>query len=186
MRKQLGFTLVETVIVLGLLAIVMLGILFIFGGFNNVYNQQQAFINTSRSGSLAVNEVQNYVFQADLVVSSKIISGTTYTTNSTTLVLELPSINSTGDIITGKFDYVVFYLNGTSLYRLASPDAASSRTSGTRLLSNVVSSLSFTYDNSNLALATKIDMDLRTQAVGGGQTVTNRLRQQMYLRNVNS
>lgn len=54
-----------------------------------------------------------------------------YTASNTCIILETPSIDASKNAIPGKYDYIVYYLQGTDLNRVVIPDASSSRSGGT-------------------------------------------------------
>jgi hypothetical protein len=177
------FSLTETVIATAILIFILVALIVLYNNYLKSFNNQQARIAMESSARETVKELQSAALQADQIVTSHSFSGTTYTTGAHTVVLELPSIDGSGNIVSGKFDYVVFYLTGKNLYRRIQVDAASSRPSGLNKISDVVSTLSFTYDNADLSKATKIDTDLEMQAIAGSQNVSYELRQEIYLRN---
>ena len=180
-----GFTLVETAVIIGITVIALLGLINLFLTFNSLYLYQQAFIATSGSASSAMNALETTVPPADHILASTTFSGKVYSSATTTLVLELPSIDSSGNIVAGKKDYVVFYASSTSLfYQTTQADAQSTRTSGTKLLSTTLNALSFTYSSLNFTQATTVTADIQTQAVEKNQTVQSHLREQLYLRNL--
>ena len=117
-------------------------------------------------------------------MTSHNFSGTTYSTDQHTLVLEIPSVDGSGNIVSGKHDYTVFHLTGKNLYRLVQADAASSRPSGLNQISDAVAAIIFTYNNSDLSKATKIDANIQMQTISGGQTISYNLHQEIYLRNL--
>jgi hypothetical protein len=177
------FSLAETVIATAILIFILVALLALYNNYFKSYNNQEARIAMGGSAREAVKELQSAALQADQIVASHSFSGTTYTTNGNTVILEIPSIDGSGNIIDGKNDYVVFYLTGKNLYRRIEVDAASSRPSGQNKISDVVSTLSFVYDNADLSEATKIETDLEMQKISGGQNVSYELHQETYLRN---
>lgn len=179
-----GFTLIETIIVVALVSVLMLAIIELFINFNNSYALQNANINNSYSASAFLNETEELSLQADAIVSSKVVSGTTYTTDTSTLILELPSIDASGDTISGVHDYAVIYLANSKAYRILQADVASARRSGTKILSDVVNSLTFTFNNVTPASATKISIDVVTQKQVKQKTLQTHLTQTVYLRNL--
>lgn len=183
-RQKPGFSLVETVIVVGLVAGLMLAIIELFINFNTSYDLQNANINNSYSAAAFLNETEELSLQADSVVASRTINSTTYTSGTSTLVLELPSIDSSGDIISNAHDYAVMYVASSSVYRVLQADAASVRHSGTKLFSDVVNSLTFTYNNVSPASTTKIAIDIITQKQIKQKTLQTHLTQTVYLRNL--
>lgn len=178
-----GFTLTEVIIVVFVSTVVMLGVFSIYSTFSASYIFQNAKINTSRSTASFLNEFADNVHQANAIVASKVISGTTYTTGSTTLVLEIPAINSSGDIVSNTYDYAVLYSTSTYAYRLLSANGSSARNTNTKQYTDTLSNLTFTYDNATPANAASITADITTQTQVKSNTVTSHLKQQVYLRN---
>jgi type II secretory pathway pseudopilin PulG len=181
--KNQGFSFAEALIALSILIFILLAILFIYMNFSRVYSFQQATIRTAESIRTAANEMQSTVLQADKVVESHSFSGNSYSTDADTLVLEIPAVDGSGNILSGEYDYAVFFASGANLYKRVDANAASSRQSGTKQLSDSIYSVAFTYDNVDLNLITKVNADIQAQAVGGRQTVNADIQREMYLRN---
>lgn len=178
-----GFTLIETVIVIGISVVALIALANLFIVFNSLYGNQQAFMAASGSASSAMNALEAAVMPADAVLSSHTFSGTVYSSGAATLVLELPSVDSAGNIITSTNDYIVFYTSGTKLYRLTQPSGGSARTAGVTQLSTTLDTLSFTYDNADFTRVTSITADIRTQAQFKQQIIQAHLTEDIYLRN---
>ncbi len=182
-NKQ-GFTLIETVVVVAIFIILSLALSNLYVNYYQSYYSQQAIIKVASSCSAAANEMQNAALQADQIVASHTFSGIVYSSGQNVLVLEIPSIDSSGNIVSGKYDYMVFYATGTLLYKLVQADAASSRMSGQKQLSSTLSTITFVYNNGDLSQADKIDIDINMQAVAGRQTIPYHIHQEIYLRNL--
>src|SRR6185503_18263576 len=99
------------------------------------------------------------------------------------LVLQLPAVNASGTYVANTWDYIAFYGTGTNLYRDLEVNAASTRVGGTKLLSNSLSSITFSYNNADLSLATVVDVDLTSQTQVRQQVLTSREQQKLFLRN---
>lgn len=183
-QKERGFSIIEAIFASAILIFVLGAFAVLYTNFSKFYNRQQAEINIGNSAREAVKELQSAALQANHIIASHTFSGTAYTTGQHIVVLEIPSIDGSGNIVSGKYDYVVFYLTGKNLYRRVEVDAASSRPSGLNKISDSVSMLTFTYNNPNLAQATKIDTDIQMQTVSGSQTISSDLHQEIYLRNL--
>lgn len=182
--KKRGFTLLESVIVIGVSAMALIALTNLFLIFNAMYGYQQAFIATAGSSGAAINAFEAAILPADQVLASHSFSGTVYSSSATVLVLELPAIDSSGNTLPSAKDYIVFYVSSANLYRLMQADASSARISGLKKLSTTLSSLSFTYDNSDFTKVTNVIADIQTQAQFKQQTVQSHLREKVYLRNV--
>lgn len=182
--KKRGFTLLEAVIVIGMSVIALIALTNLFLIFNAMYGYQQAFMATAGSSGAAMNAFEAVILPADQVLASHNFNGTTYSSAATVLVLELPAIDSSGNTLPSAKDYVVFYASSENLYRLMQADASSARVSGLKKLSTTLSSLSFTYDNSDFTKVTNVTADIQTQVQFKQQTVQSHLRGKLYLRNV--
>ena len=181
--SKLGFSFVEAIFAAAILIFVLTAFIVLYLNFSKSYNRQQAEIKMGDSAREAVKELQNNALQTDQIMTSHNFSGTVYSTGQHTLVLEVPSVDGSGNIVSDKHDYVVFYLTGKNLYRLVQADAASSRPSGLNQISDAVATLTFAYNNADLAKADKIDADVQMQTISGGQTISYSLHQEIYLRN---
>ncbi len=178
-----GFSAIEVIIVITISTLVMIMLANMFVTFNTSYTYQNARINTSSSAALFLNELSDYSLQASQIVSSRTFSSATYTTGSTTVIFELPAIDSSGNVLASTYDYVVFFASSTNLYRIVDANAGSTRLDGTKLLSDVLSNVTLTYDNVTPSSATSIVVNVLTQAVVKGKTAQSHLRQTVYLRN---
>lgn len=178
-----GFTITESIIVIGVTVMALIALVNLFLVFNSIYGYQQAFMATAGSAGNAMNAFETAILPADHVLTSHSFSGTTYSSGAMTLILELPAIDSSGNIISGTHDYIAFYSSSATLYRLTVAGAGSTRVSGLKQLSTTLSSLSFSYNDTDFTKVTNVTADIQTQAVFKQQTVQSHLSEQMYLRN---
>lgn len=178
-----AFTLVETVITIAISVMGLVALTNLFLLFNSLYSYQQAFIATAGSTSASFEAIEAAVLPASKVLASRSFSGTTYASSATALVLELPAVDSAGAPIESAKDYVAFYADGATLYRLVEAAAGSARHSGRTILSSTLAALSFTYNDADATKATRIAADIQTEATLKGETVASRLAGQWYLRN---
>lgn len=179
-----GVTLVEIMIVVAILAMTLVVLVDLLKRYHVTFQAQEATINTARSASAIITAVRHALLQANHVLASHSFSGTLYTSGANTLVLSLPAVNSSGDVISGKTDYIVFYVSGANAYVLTEADSASNRVSSQRQLSDVVQTLTFTYDNSDFTQVKKVDTDVETRTYIRTQAIQGHLHQQVYLRNL--
>lgn len=178
-----GFTLIETLIVTALVLIILSILALFFVKINATTLTEQTSQNVSGSSGVLLHELETNVRLASQVVASHTFSGTTYTTDAHTLVLQVPAVSYTGLAISGRSDYIAFYQSATSVYRVISSDPVSSRVAGTKMLTNALLSLTFTYDNADPTQSTKVSADIQTQATVRGATFTSHLHEQITLRN---
>ncbi|MCX6786415.1 MAG: hypothetical protein NTU85_01170 [Candidatus Kaiserbacteria bacterium] len=178
-----GFTLVETLIVIALSVGMLIVLCMLIRSFNTSYSYEQGAAISAESARSVMRETESLTLVADHVLQSHTFSTTTYTSSSTVLVLEIPSIDSSGAIISSTYDYAVFYSNGTHAYRILAANAASKRVSGTKQLSDTISSLTFSYNNTNFTLVNTITVDVQTLMQLRGQSSIDHRSEQLYLRN---
>ncbi len=178
-----GFTIIEVMMV-SFFSVLILGALFaLFGWHGTIYNYEQALVRVTSSGRDALQNVFSYTSQAHRVVDSASINGANYSSNSTTLVLQLSAVSSAGLVIANTWDYAVFYISGNKLIFELEADPLSTRRGLKKQLSDSVQSLSFTYNNADFDLVTQVSMDLQTQLTAKTQVVSNHLQQNAYLKN---
>ena len=181
--KNSGFTLVEVTIVL-FLFIAISGVLFaLFEWHAKIFGFQQVQVQVVGSARSVMNALQGNILPAYRVVASRSVGGVNYNSGSSVLVLQLPSHDSNGDVVANKWDYMAFSLGGNSLTQATEADAASSRKSGTKTLSEKINSLTFTYDSATFDLVRKVSADIETSGQFRGQQISTRLQQDFYLRN---
>lgn len=174
----------EALFATAILIFVLVAFVVLYVNFMKFYNRQQTEMKVGDSARRAVKELQSVALQANQIIVSHDFSGTVRSTDQHTLVLELPSVDGSGNIVSGKHDYAAFYKTGNNLYKVMEANEESSRVSSLKQLSDSISTLTFTLNNPNLAQASKIDMDIQLQASSGGQSISYHLLQEIYLRNL--
>lgn len=182
--KNRGFTLIESVIIIGITVMALTALVNLFLVFNSIYGYQQAFMATAGSAGSAMNAFEDAVLPSSQVLASHSFGGTVYSSSATVLVLELPAIDGSGSVIMGVNDYIAFYPSSTTLYRLTEAGAGSSRVSGLHLLSSTLNSVSFIYDDPDFTKVTNVTAEIQTQAQFKQHIVQGHLREQLYLRNL--
>ena len=181
-----GFTLIEVLVVTGIVAVLSVFAAGIFIANNRFYLNQsaeiQAVVGTWQSG----DRINEYGRTAAAFVASRIYNSTTYTTGAETVIFQIPSINASQQIIASTYDYVYITKDLSNISRLiliVEPNAASARLARSVELTNKLSVVSFTYDNgspsqaSNMTYRIKIDTGGRYPGVEdlrGGVTLRNK------------
>jgi prepilin-type N-terminal cleavage/methylation domain-containing protein len=181
--KQAGFTIVEIIVVVSLISLLILAFLNLYDRHGRLFSFENGVVRTTSGTRAAMSELQQYVLQAQTVVASRTIGGINYSSGAGTLILELPAIDSSNNPISNTWDYVVFYITGSSLYRTIEVAGSSVRLGGTKLLSDTAISLAFTYNNADFSQVSQINVDLTSQIQVNGQAISSREQQQIYLRN---
>ena len=179
-----GFTMIEALIAIAIFLVLSAAVAKLFLTYFTLYNVQQSTIDVVHSASTLENAVHTAAMQADAIVSSRAFSGVTYTTGSTTLILRLPSITSSGDIIANTYDYELFYASSTNAYQIISLGTGSARMGGTRRLSNSISNLTFLYNNGTPSQSTSVDALVSTRGTYKNHTVDTTVRQKTHFRNL--
>lgn len=178
-----GFTVLESVVVVGISTMALAALANLFFIFNSIYGYEQAFLAVAGSSGSAMNALEAAIAPAERVLASHDFSGTVYASATTTLVLEVPTVDDAGNIVSGAKDYIAFYVDSSALYRIVLADEESARVSETKRLSTTVSEISFAYDAPNVEEAESVGIDIRTRASFKQHVVENRLAEQLYLRN---
>jgi Tfp pilus assembly protein PilW len=183
-NNQTGFTLIEVVIVLGISMFILFGLLTLFDWHGRIYSLEQADVRATSSARTALNNMSDAIAQGTYIQSWRTVSGTTYTTDSHTLVLEMPTIDSTGNFVAGSYDYIIYYLSNGNLYQLSDFAASSVRKNKSKLLAEGVQTFNLTYNAVDVSQATTITIDLITSIqVRGTTNATAHVNDTVLLRN---
>ncbi|MGH7175084.1 MAG: PulJ/GspJ family protein [Minisyncoccia bacterium] len=178
-----GFTLLETVLAIALMVLMLAAIARFFVSFNTLYFYEGAARGAQTAAAATVGAVENVLFPADRILSSHTFSAGSYSSNATTLVVEIPSVDSSGNILPSDYDYAAIYLAGGTAYELVEKNAASARRAGTTAL-GPVASLSFSYDASDVTQAHQATVTVVSHATGGHATVSATLVETVRGRNL--
>ena len=182
--SQRAFTLIETVVVIAFSVSVMIALGVLIFNFTKTSAYDQALAQSSGSATALMREIELLTFPADAVLQTHTFpGGIIYTSSTTTLVLEIPSIDNSGNVIATMHDYAAFYLVGTNAYRLLDKSNSSSRTAGTKQFSSTISSLSFSYNNADFTKVSTTTVDIRTQVWVKQQILSDHRNEQLRLRN---
>lgn len=147
MRKN-GFSLIEIIIVMAVAAIA--GVLLIQVLVNNnglVYDQ-----SVKISQGLNLNDLSSLI-ENDIKSSAGIASqypdtNPTYVTSAITLIVKIPSINQSEDVIPDTYDHIVIASDSANqkiLRRITIPAQASFRPANNRVLTSSLSFVKFSY-----------------------------------------
>jgi len=178
-----GFTLIEMIIVL-FFAVILITVLFsLYDWHSKYYYYQQALVRVTGSSRASVGTLQDYLSQANQILPSASVNGMSYTSATSSLVAQLPAIDSSGAALPGKYDKVAFYSTGSSFYLQLEPDPASSRAKLNKILSDSLQSVAFSYNNASSSLVTQVTVDFLSQLQVKSQIVSSNLKQNIYLFN---
>ncbi|MBI2017861.1 hypothetical protein HYS92_02315 [Candidatus Daviesbacteria bacterium] len=148
--KSVGFTLAETLVVVSIIIVAGLLLMGVVVNFTGISVTQSSKVSQGVNVNDSFMKIREAVKSASAIASSYPESGSPiYTSSSTQLVLKLPAIDSSGNIIEASFDYFVFVVESSSLLFKIFPNAFSSRTAQNQVLTTALDSLLFQYfDNS--------------------------------------
>lgn len=182
--NQAGFTLMEMIILVFLFAVLMLGLMNIFDWQIKVYNLEQAEMLATGSARVAMNNLNLMLVQGSSIVAQRTINGTDYTTGGSSIIVQLPAYDVSGNLIAATYDYVVFTASGTNLTQVMDLAANSARRNTTKTLSDKIQSFALTYNNADPTSANKVTIDLTTRAYyRGNKFTTVSLNETIFLRN---
>lgn len=164
-----GFTLAEILIVCGLFAILITIGAGIFLSHNRFYENQAGEISSINSTREAADRINEYARAAIILVSSYTYNSVLYTSGSQIVIFGLPAIDSANNIIEGSFDYVIIGANPVHPNRMeliVDPNPSSARIARNLLLTDRLTSLTFTYDNQDFSQVRKISYEFRVTDIG--------------------
>ena len=180
MTEEKGLTLLEVLITTAIAIIVGLLLFAVLINSAGIFYKENSRIGQGLSSNDALNLIRQEIKQSSGVVSSYQIDAATYTSGETQLVLKIPSIDSSENIITDTFDYFVFYQDQDKLRLKSEPNAQSSRKKQNQILALNVSKVLFQYFNNAYppgevaaASATKVRLTLSLKQKAGAGTEQN-------------
>lgn len=155
-RPPAGYSLMETLVTIFLM-VVVLGVLFsLFYVLSRSFTLHTVRDELLQSAARITGQIGDTTRPAFGIEASRLISGTTYTSDSDTLILKIAALDASGLPIAGTFDYLVLTPDAaetTRFLEITDADPASSRTDQTRLLGTDVDQVTFLYKNATPALS---------------------------------
>lgn len=144
-----GLSLLEILVGLSIAGLGGALIMGIFVSTNNIFVGQTIKVNQGLSLNQASLEISELIKSSAGVVSQYPVTGAAqFTTGTEVLIVKLPAVSSTGQIIDSVFDYAVITKDSTNpkiLKKYVYPDGASSRNSENKVLSTSLGRLIFNY-----------------------------------------
>lgn len=140
-----GFTFIELIITMGISSIIGVLLLVIIVNSTGVFYKQSSKLSQGLNINDAFSKIIGNIKQASSIAVSYINGSTTYTSGPIQLVLKIPSIDSSGNIILNTYDYFVYFLDQNTFRLKTFPDALSARKSLDQIFSTSVDSLNFQY-----------------------------------------
>jgi len=185
-----GVTIVEMLITLSVFVIVGTLLLSILVSNTGLSYKQSAKVTQGVGVNDVISSITTNIKQSSSVATGYPENQPSYTTDGSNLVLELPAVDSSGDSISGAFDYAIYYRDGDKVrFKVFPSDSPkSSRFNEDRILTFNATSLSFQYFDGlgaevtpSSAVKVKVMVTL-TQNIGAGDQ-TNTASAETELRN---
>jgi prepilin-type N-terminal cleavage/methylation domain-containing protein len=134
-----GMSLIEMLIVVALSALIMIALLSLYMAGQRYFFNQNSRADAIEDSRMPMAWISRDIRDASNVHDGAITAydGGTYATGANCLVLELPSIDASGLIISGSTDYIVYTYDATNhrLIRIIDPGGGV-RTSDTRVMAD--------------------------------------------------
>lgn len=183
MKQNHGFTIIEVIIVLAVSSILMLGLFTLFDWHQKVYVLEEATVRTVTDARSTLNNMGRYIAQSSNILPSHDFNGTVFTTGGNVLVLEIPSVNSSDEIIPATYDYIAYYLDSGLIHQVIDAGSGSTRLDGTKKLAENVLSFSLSYNNGTPSQASIVTIDLQTSIATRNGDVATSVSDTIFLRN---
>lgn len=177
-QDQRGISLMETMVVVGIMSIVMVVVSQVFVVNGRLMATTIARADDENSAVLAVRRIGDNARGAVSVEAAATVNATAYDSDEDSLVLRLPSLDTDDSVIPATYDLVAFYRHPTltdEIWTDTEPGAGSVRPAGPKKLSGHNITLRFLYDDPDPAEAERVnvylvngqtvrDTDLRTRS----------------------
>lgn len=176
-----GFTLIEMIITLAIFAAAMSAIAGLYIGFLHLTGYQNSAAGLARTFGTVASAAERTIGPANAVLASHEFAEDTFSSGTTTVVVEIPSIDVEGKVIESSYDYAVLYQDATDLYLLVEPEEGSVRRAGTVLLTQTLDSISFTYNDPDFAAVTAVTVEFTARMDSATSTLSEVLRLRNHL-----
>lgn len=165
-----GFTMLEIIIVLSIALICFLIILGMYISQSRLYASESNISELQTINSIIQETVSRNIEQGIEIIESKIINGTIYISDSNTMIVKLPAIDASKQIIAGVYDYVAFDFDSANSKITSNTEtgSGSARPTGEKTVANFVGTLNFRYNNNVWANINTIEMTIATKKEIGG------------------
>lgn len=191
-NAQSGFTLAEVLIVLASSAIVGTILVSILIQGSNLFSHQSTKVNQNLSLNSTSNQINQTIQFASSIASTYTNGSFTYSTSNDTIIVRLPSLDSSNNVIENKFDTVIIMadpIKPTHLKKLLFPDPSSTRRSENTVLTAQLAYLEFKYLNDNGVqttpqTATRVEFNVKIAEKSGLTTQESSISGRINLKNI--
>lgn len=142
---EAGLTLVEILISSSIAVVVGSLLLIIMVNSSGLFYKESSKVNIGLNTDDALSKVRKSIKESSAVVANYTQGLETYTSGVTMIVLKLPSLDSSGNIIPNVFDYFVFFKDQSHLRFKTFPDIVSFRKPQDQIFSTNVEGLVINY-----------------------------------------
>ncbi len=186
LRAAAGLSLVEMMVVIGVMTFLLLIITQIFALNYDIFAKQSKRTDNEVGAILAAKTISQMARGALNVEASRTIGGTLFTSSASQLVLKMPAVDASNNIIVNSFDYVAFYRSPTQTTKIMAVTeaaAGSVRKTNTRLITDYNTAMVFRYNNPVPASADRVSMLVINTQSQRGITLTTKGWTSIFLRN---
>jgi len=143
-NRSKGFTLVELNIASFIAMLVFAAVISLYTSVWQSLGRGNTYLDSYAGSRNASGWLIRDIRCAAQVVEQYPLTGTaTYKTGDHVIVLRVPSIDSSGQIINPGLDYIIYRLQGSDLSRIVHADTSSSRTTEPRVIARYCKELTF-------------------------------------------
>lgn len=167
MKNQLGLTLIEIVITTSIVVLVAGLIFMIMVNNTGVFYKQSAKVSQGLGSNDTLASIRSTIKEGQSIATGYPEgSSPAYTSSSTTLVIKLPSVDLSGGVITGIFDFAVFTIEQGRLKLKIFPNSSSTRKPVDQVLALNADKILFEYfDSSGMIVAPTAAYKIKTTLV---------------------
>lgn len=186
-RYLRGLSLVEFLVASAVLGLMATLVASIYLAHFRLFSNQSTQIDVTSQNKIALDEMTNQIRESESVVTTCANCGGD-TTGANVIVLRLWPLDANGEPIdpNSGYDYIVYRQDATDNTKLVKkiiPDDQSSRAASEKVVSTSISSLTFTYNDADVTLASEVTISLTTSAKSINKTQTATETSKAQLRN---
>jgi hypothetical protein len=162
-RMHRGITLTETLVAVSILLVIGVALAQVTAVTLDMSSRQSRNYTLETNAALLLKTINDHFEHASGIELTRTFGATSYTSSSTTLILRIPSLDSSRNIITGVYDYIVFYRdpnNPTHIKYTIEGGAGSIRVSETKTLTTNNTGLTFRYNAQDIVSSNRISVAL--------------------------
>jgi Tfp pilus assembly protein PilW len=177
-RQRRGFTLIELQMSLFISIITLVTAMSLYIAYWRIFVIGNTLLDVYANSRISMALISRDIRMAAQVVASN----SPYTTTDHCIVLKVPAVDSTGNVIASAYDYITYMLVGSDLYRIVQNNVLSSRSAENRAVARFCSSLNFSSGGVALSgignlstintVAVHLPLNEQTLSLSGSQTQT--------------